>query len=211
MNFRNPLNYFSNRTQNPVHGLPQIPDNHLNTGNQISTDMNTDGLEKVIQLPTINPLEAPVGLSANVEVVHASSTQPRGLLQAPELVNFFGDSHFGLGRHNGAHYKTQDALILGRQSLVAKFQNLIETLVAQKQSKIDALRSMALQTQGVCPTVTGQIQLACTRIERDIETMRSQFNLAEQNKGWVLSALNEYQIGFGKGLREAIDMELLGQ
>jgi hypothetical protein len=30
-----------------------------------------------------------------------------------------------------------------------------------------------------------------------------------EGKGWVLEALNQYQIGFGKGLREAVEFELL--
>jgi hypothetical protein len=41
-------------------------------------------------------------------------------------------------------------------------------------------------------------------------TLQTQIDLAEQGKGWVLAALNEYQIGYSKGLREAIDAEVLG-
>ncbi len=41
------------------------------------------------------------------------------------------------------------------------------------------------------------------------DTLREQFESAGQGKGWVLEALNRYQIGFGKGLREAIEFELL--
>ena len=35
-------------------------------------------------------------------------------------------------------------------------------------------------------------------------------SLSEERKGWVLSALNEYRIGFDRGLREAIDAVILG-
>ena len=37
-------------------------------------------------------------------------------------------------------------------------------------------------------------------------TIQSQSVLAVEGKGWVLRALNEYKIGFGKGLREAVDI-----
>jgi hypothetical protein len=168
-----------------------------------------DPLANVVQLPTGSPFDSPAGLCGQSTPPVSMPNQPRGLLEAPELQNFLADNHFGLGRHNGAQYKTQAALELGRQTLVAKFQNTIELLVAQRQAKVDALRNMALQTQGVCATVTSQLTLACQRLERDIETLHTQSELAAAGKGWVLRALNEYQIGFGKGLREAIDMELL--
>ena len=174
-----------------------------------------DTLSNVVQLTPGTPLDAPAGLQESPQASpHESaptvSPLPRGLLEAPELQGFFAQNHFGLGRHNGAQYKTQDALAMGRQHLAAQFQNVLETLIAQRQAKADALRHMALQTQGVCPTVTGQLQLAGQRLERDMATLQTQIDLAAQGKGWVLTALNQYQIGFGKGLREAIDMELLG-
>jgi hypothetical protein len=48
------------------------------------------------------------------------------------------------------------------------------------------------------------------KYNRDLLTLKDQWNLAEEQKGWVLSALNEYRIGFDRGLREAIDAEILG-
>jgi hypothetical protein len=44
-----------------------------------------------------------------------------------------------------------------------------------------------------------------------MNVLREQIALADSGKGWVLEALNRYQIGFGKGVREAIDFELLGR
>lgn len=182
-----------------------------------------DALDNVVQLPVDSPLDAPVGLSSlgpgntGTQVGGHETTQPRvaplpaGLLDAPDLRAFFEQSHFGLGRHNGAHSRTQDALSLGRDALVAKFQNKLEAMVLQRSARIDALRNMALQTSGVCATVTNQLNLACQRLERDIATLQAQTELASQHKGWVLTALNEYQIGFGQGLREAVEYELLGQ
>jgi hypothetical protein len=34
--------------------------------------------------------------------------------------------------------------------------------------------------------------------------------LAEQRKGWVLDALNRYRLGFDRGVRDALEYELLG-
>ena len=174
---------------------------------------SADALSNVIQLPSLSPLAQPAGLEAapHVAVDPAQTARlPAGLFGNPELKAFFEENFFGLGRHNGSFYKTQEALLQGKQSLVSRFQNTASAMVEQRQSKIDQLRNMQLQTEGVCPTTTAQLDLACSRLLREIDAMREQIALAANSKGWVLEALNRYQIGFGKGLREAVDFELLG-
>ncbi len=207
MNIRRAFN-FLNRQSSSTHS-PQPP-NSGSTDSEQGFERTIDSFSNVVQLPAGTPLDTPAGLVSQSSSMPVETTKPLGLLDAPELQAFFSDNHFGLGRHNGAQYKTNDALELGRQTLVSKFQNTLELLIAQKQAKVDALRNMALQTQGVCATVTSQLNLACQRLERDISSLHTQFELAEDGKGWVLKSLNEYQTGFGKGLREAVDMELLG-
>jgi hypothetical protein len=174
-----------------------------------------DALSNVIQLPPRSPLDLPAGLEpADTQAVSSKSTsnasQPAGLMDTFELKAFFAENFFGLGRHNGSTYRTQEALAQGKQGMVSRFQNTVATLIEQRQAKIDRLRNMQLQTEGVCATTAAQLDLAQSRLERDISVLREQIAQAENGKGWVLEALNRYQIGFGKGLREAIDFELLG-
>lgn len=174
-----------------------------------------DALSNVIQLPPRSPLDLPAGLEpADTQAVSPKSasnaSQSAGLMDTFELKTFFAENFFGLGRHNGSTYRTQEALALGKQGMVSRFQNTAATLIEQRQAKIDRLRNMQLQTEGVCATTAAQLDLAQSRLERDISVLREQIAQAENGKGWVLEALNRYQIGFGKGLREAIDFELLG-
>ena len=174
-----------------------------------------DALSNVIQLSPRSPLDLPAGLeSADAQAVStisaSNASQPAGLMDTFELKAFFAENFFGLGRHNGSTYRTQEALAQGKQGMVSRFQNTAATLIEQRQAKIDRLRNMQLQTEGVCATTAAQLDLAQSRLERDICVLREQIAQAENGKGWVLEALNRYQIGFGKGLREAIDFELLG-
>ena len=176
-----------------------------------------DVLDNVVQLPLGSPVDAPAGLASetneSAQPGHQSAQKVNtsaGLMATPELQAFFARNFFGLGRHNGSHYKTQDAQTQGKASLVSQFQNAVAEVTSQKQAKVDGLRNMELQTEGVCNTATGQLLLACTRLERDMATLQTQMDLAGEGKGWVLAALNEYQIGYSKGLREAIDAEVIG-
>lgn len=174
---------------------------------------STDALSNVIQLPLLSPLAQPAGLEPAPHMTAEPDQpvrQPPGLFGNPELKAFFEENFFGLGRHNGSFYKTQEALLQGKQSLVSRFQNTASAMVEQRQAKIAQLRNMQLQTEGVCPTTTAQFDLACIRLLREMDAMREQITLAADSKGWVLEALNRYQIGFSKGLREAVDFELLG-
>ena len=47
------------------------------------------------------------------------------------------------------------------------------------------------------------------QINLSTRELRAFVALAEQRKGWVLDALNRYQLGFDRGVREALDFELL--
>lgn len=184
--------------------------------------LRPDALSNVIQMPKRSPLDEPAGLAhapAQPEewaagpippVAPAPAGQPQGLLEAPELKAFFAENFFGLGRHNGSFYRTHEAMLQGQQGLISRFQNTMSFLLEKRQAKVDKFVDMQLVTAGVCNTETARLDLARSRYERDMNVLREQMALAETGKGWVLEALNRYQIGFGKGVREAIDFELLG-
>jgi hypothetical protein len=191
----------------------KMPEAQLTDGDCPDTQPLQDGLNNVISLPLGTPLDTPPGLDAplidNPVSPAAVVPQPRGLLNTPVLSAFFSDNHFGLGRHNGANYRTQEALELGKHTLVARFQNTLAALVEQKQAKADRLYDKLLETEGFCNTTTSRLRQACTNLEREMTLLRAQADRASEGKGWVLEALNQYQIGFGKGLREAVEFELL--
>lgn len=164
----------------------------------------------VVQLAAA--ITAPEELSARLkdgQLETAAAPQPRGLLDAPELKAFFAENSFGLGRHNGANYRTQEALDLGQRALVSQFQNVLAELIERRQAKVDRLADKLLETEGLCSITTGRLREACTRLEREMAVLQEQFASADERKGWILEALNRYQIGFGKGMREAIEFELL--
>jgi len=137
------------------------------------------------------------------------NARPRGLMNSPEIAEFFAANYFGLGRHNGAHYCTQAAQELGMEGIVARFQNAIAMRAANLEAEVGRLRNIEIQVAGVCATTSAQLQRAREHVERDIAVLREQSTLASARKGWVLEALNRYQMGFAKGLQEIVNGELL--
>lgn len=168
------------------------------------TPQDVPAQNNVITLPTPeNPL-ATVDATATPKPGANS-----GLIGSVLIKAFFDQNHFGLGRHNGTNYRTIDAMELGRNGRIAEFRNAIQGTVEQTQAKIDRLSSTQIEAEGVCKATSARLALAITQLERDLKVLNEQSELASDGKGWVLEALNRYQAGFVKGMREAVEAELI--
>ena len=133
----------------------------------------------------------------------------KGLMYEPELVSYFSRNYFGLGRHSGMLLKSAESLGLGRAELISNFQNGCAAVLERKFAKINKLRSEIVAIDGLSPPTTKRLELACEHLMREIEQLEHQMSSAMEGKGWVLEALNRYQMGFQKGMREAIEFELM--
>lgn len=164
-----------------------------------------------------NVVSLPLAAAANLEekdnALDLSLTPKlspiKGLMNAPEITEFFNENYFGLGRHNGSNFRTHEALELGKRSLISKFQNSLTDLLESKQAKINKLQNQLVAIEGISLAMTQQLKLACDHIEREIKVLTEQIEHANLQKGWVLEALNRYQLGFMKGLNDAIEFEFL--
>lgn len=165
------------------------------------------------QIPQTNviPLPTPEAQSNHAPEVQQIPMQPKvkGLIGSELVKTFFDQNHFGLGRHNGANYRTLDAMEFGRNGRIAEFRNAIRGTVEQTQAKIDRLNSTQIEAEGVCKATSARLVLAINQLERDLKILLEQSELASEGKGWVLEALNRYQAGFVKGMREAVEAELI--
>jgi len=162
----------------------------------------------VVALPL--PVDQVDQKESTLDLPQPSKLNPiKGLMSAPELKVFFDENYFGLGVHNGSNYQTQEALELGKRSLISKFQNTLSELVENKQAKISKLQNQMVAIDGISPSMTQQLKLACEHLEREIKLLAEQIELANQQKGWVLEAINRYQLGYIKGLNDAIEFENL--
>lgn len=170
----------------------------------------------VIDMPLETPLDSPAGLSGVLPMSDSmylnlkTKPIPRGPMAAKELTEFFSKNFINCGRYAGATQKTQEAREQGLSAVISQFQNVIELVIDEKRSKLDSLLNQSAQTEGVSDIVSTQLHLAQEKLDRDILVLKEQFKLSIERKGWILAALNEFRIGFDRGLRDAVDAELLG-
>ena len=170
----------------------------------------------VVKLPLETPLDNPTGMSGLLPTSDSMYINVRtrpvqtGPMTAGPINEFFARNFVTYGRYAGATQRTNEALALGMAAVMSQFQNAISLVINEKRSKLDNLLNVAAQSDGVSDIVSTQLHLAQQKLERDISILWEQMELSEQRRGWILSALNEYRIGFDRGLREAVDAELLG-
>jgi len=170
--------------------------------------------QNVVKLPLETPLDNPTGISGILPTSDTMymnvRTKPisNGLMTAIPIKEFFSRNFVNHGRYAGATQRTNEALTLGIAAVISQFQNVISMAISEKRSKLDNLQNVAAQSEGVSDIVSTQLHLAQEKLERDISILREQLELSEQRRGWILAALNEYRIGFDRGLREAIDFEV---
>lgn len=171
-------------------------------------DITQESISNVVKLPISTPLTEPVGLQSDASKNNID-TKNLCLFDEIEIKDFFKQNHFGLGRHNGCMFRTQTALEMGKKNIISEFQNILNEQMERKKSKFKKLHLKSIETIGLCDVTQSMLQYAKEVINQDINLLSSQIDLAENSRGWVLQALNSYQIGFSKGVREAIDFDLI--
>ena len=166
---------------------------------------------KVIPLHRPAPIAGPSEMPIADEFAQAPAQPIRvtGLMNAPELETFFKTNQFGFGRHHGSHYRTHEAMDRGLLAVVTSFQNIVSDLAERRQARVNKLQQSRQEVATLSPTMADTLRIACDQVQREISVLHEQHALAEQRKGWVLDALNRYQLGFDRGVRDAIDFELL--
>ena len=192
------------------------------TGEVSSTDE-----DKVIALHSVenqeeiesridSPLDMPAGisgifpLSGTGYIDPKPSQHPKGLLHAAPIAEFFSRNFVTSGRYAGATQGTVEARDQGTATVIAQFQSALHAVIDEKRSVLAKIKDFAAQSNGVSDVVSTRLHLAIEKLERDLLELNQQLALAEGHRGWILSALNEYRLGFDRGLREAVDAELIG-
>jgi hypothetical protein len=101
------------------------------------------------------------------------------------------------------------AMDLGKRALISKFQNALACLAERRQVELGKFERRAIETQGLSAAITNELEHACAQLRREIGVLSHQQQEAGENRGWVLQALNQYQQGFERGVREALDFNSL--
>lgn len=135
----------------------------------------------------------------------ASTLRSQVIFDLPEIRDFLSSDHFRTGRQHGALLGEAAAHIHGREGLIAEFQVRLQRVIERKQAKEDRLEQMGLQARGLHAGVAEEVAAARAHLQRDMERLREQIQLADRGEGWIATALAQYELGFLQGVRARLD------
>jgi hypothetical protein len=138
-----------------------------------------------------------------------SQARHNSLIDTPELSAYFRVRYFDYGYHTGVRFRSSEALELGRQEHIAVFQNIITQLVQRKKTKIVRLQHELLGIEAISAVMSAQLKLAWAHLDQEIAALTEQHDLSSHGKGWVRQALAPFEVGFAKGMRTAIEFDVL--
>lgn len=170
----------------------------------------------IVELPvghpgfsTIDPPHFGQSDSSPEPVTAGPQSAITGLKDAPELLKFFAQPYFNFGRHHGSKYRSDEALDSGLNDLIGGFQSILADLIERRQTLDNRIQIEILGLENYSESVTNQLRLRSEQLQTEIANLRNQTDLSEQHKGWIIAPLNEYRLGFDRGVREALAFDLL--
>lgn len=170
--------------------------------------------EKVVQLrPSVDsgPRGSPDVAEQMVPAQSGPAAVPAvALMDDSGIQEFLRENWFGLGRHNGAVFRTRESLDRGRSSVIARFQNTIEGLAARREAQIRRLQDTLIEIEGISETTSRRLDQAVQCMQQDVVKLRAEIAHSTRAEGWVKEAVLSYEAGFAKGLYEAVAVEMHG-
>lgn len=158
------------------------------------------------------------GASASAPQVRASAPGPAGmpaqdvyaLQDDPKLVEFRERDHFSAGYRDALDSPDHEALEQGCGRLLAGFDNLTDQMISVLRARIGQADLYLLDAgQQVSPLAEAKLRKFIEHVQRDIDELQQQRELAQSGKGWYRAALADYRAGFLRGMNEAIHVRRL--
>ena len=106
------------------------------------------------------------------------------------------------GYDDGYNYPTMDTLNLQKSNIKAHFQQVIDRMMQQVRKELLRTRTHLVGIQGVSNIQDAQLQLKIDDLTENLEQLKEQKQLCEQDKGIVMQALCHYKQGFKRGLTD---------
>ncbi len=191
-----------------------------NNGGAIMIDRPTDlAEEEKVQEPIVNQNEdileyettdssklAPSEYRAMQKAINNNNPKVhyKGLISSEELEEFFAEKYFSRGRHNGLNFSDSENLIAGKNAILAKFQKQLYSMIGSREKQIKTHKQDIESSRNSFPGLIAGLNIKVELIQEDIDNLKEQIELSNEYKGWVSSAITEYENGFLQGFKWVI-------
>lgn len=159
--------------------------------------------DKVVPLhPVAAPVRGPSGRVAPA----GRPAAPMALQDDPALAEMRAGDYYAIGYGEGANAANHEAKDYGCERVRAHLCDGIGRAIGVRVALLDQeqLKLLDVGDQGSSLT-RERLRTRMRAIERDIETLKRQIELAQDGAGWLQSMLADYRAGFEHAMREALD------
>ena len=123
---------------------------------------------------------------------------------------FLNIDYMQRGSYDGYLYPNADLLEANIKKLRSDFRNAIDEAIDEKRSTLNELKLHQVGTKGISERLEEEMNHRIHEIENLIHELDVQKVFSVENEGLVASSLNDYRIGFVKGVERYRQEKLIG-
>jgi len=219
-------NLFTPKENEMIGIKSEIANTPINSGN--SRDYQSSKIEaednNVYVQSLINQAEIEDGDENNIEPIDLMNLAPaenrqlknsmekdlkkiefKGLLVSHEINEFHRQNYFSRGRHNGVNFGDEGTLELGLTNITSDFEMILNKMIEARISKLNDMERMIESVPSQFEHLARELKGKSSLVIKEIETLKEQIKLANEEKGWISPAINNYKTGFLQGKQLAIN------
>lgn len=115
---------------------------------------------------------------------------------------FLGKDYMKIGYHDGYLYPNADLMEANIKKLRSDFRMAVDQVIDEKRSVINELKLHQINTRGISERLEEELNQKAQELVNLIHELDTQKILSVENEGLIASALNDFRIGFIKGVEQ---------
>jgi hypothetical protein len=163
--------------------------------------------EKTVETQVDHAMEPPVSQALFVDAEEPRLVEPQQMKSA--VGSFLDKDYMQKGYHDGYLYPNAELLEANIKKLRSDFRMAVDQLIDEKRSDINELKLHQINTKGISQRLEEELNQKVQELSNLIHEMDTQKILSVENEGWIAGVLNDYRIGFIKGVEQYRQEKLL--
>ena len=122
-----------------------------------------------------------------------------GLLVSSELQEFLNQNYFSRGRHNGVNFGEEGSFEFALKNITSDFEMILNKMIEARSCKINHLECEIESVPSDFEYMAKQLKGKRLLVNKEIDALKEQIKLANEEKGWISPSINSYKNGFFQG------------
>jgi len=163
--------------------------------------------EKAVETQVEHALEPTVSESLFVDTEEPAVAETEKKQSA--ISAFLCKDYMKMGFHDGYLYPNGELMEANIKKLRSDFRMAVDQVIDEKRSAINELKLHQINTRGISERLEEELSQKAQELGNLIHELDTQKILSVENEGLISGSLNDYRIGFIKGVEQYRQEKLL--